>query len=202
MKLVNFVMCLVVGLGVLVFSACGPSQTIARVDTGAQIDLSGDWNDTDSQLVAQQMIEQALNERWLTNFSQKHNGAEPKVIVGSVINQAQEHINTQTFVLNLQRALINSGRVLFIQSGQQRAAVRAERAEQAENAQDAKRQNYETASDFMLTGTINTIFDQEGGKQVKFYQVNLELTDMESNVIVWTGEKQIKKYITKRKLKA
>jgi uncharacterized protein (TIGR02722 family) len=202
MKLVNLIVCLALSFGVFVFSACGPSKVVSRVDTDTQIDLSGDWNDTDSQLVAQQMIEQALNERWLVNFSQSHNGAQPKIIVGNVVNEAQEHINTQTFVLNLQRALINSGRVLFVQGGPQRAAVRAERAEQASNARDAKRQNYETASDFMLTGTINTIFDQEGGRQVKYYQVNLELTDMESNIIVWTGEKQIKKYIAKKKYKA
>jgi uncharacterized protein (TIGR02722 family) len=193
--------CAVLVLGLFVLAACGPSKSISRVATDDQIDLSGDWNDTDSQLTAQTLIEQALGERWLTRFSDTHNGAEPKVIVGDVINRAQEHINTQTFILNLQRALINSGRVQFVQSGATRDRVRAERAQQALNTRDAKRENYESASDFMLTGTINTIFDREGGKQVKFYQVNLELTNVESGVIVWTGQKEIKKYVVQKKLK-
>jgi uncharacterized protein (TIGR02722 family) len=197
----NKMFCAVLVLGLFVLAACGPSKTVSRVATDDQIDLSGDWNDTDSQLTAQTLISQALNEAWLVQFTSSHGGAIPKVIVGDVINRAQEHINTQTFVLNLQRALINSGRVSFVQSGASRASVRAERADQAVNARDAKRQNYESASDFMLTGTINTIFDQEKGKQVKYYQVNLELTNMESGVIVWTGQKEIKKYIVQKKYK-
>ncbi|MDR2860251.1 MAG: penicillin-binding protein activator LpoB, partial [Elusimicrobiota bacterium] len=169
---------------------------------GEAIDLSGNWNDTDSQLVSKEMINQSLSEGWLPRFTSKNNGKEPRVIVGRVVNKAQEHINTETFVKDLQRALINSGRVEFVAGGDQREAVRAERAEQASNARDAKRQNYENASDFMLTGTINTIFDQEGGNQVKYYQINLELTNLESNTIVWTGDKKIKKFVSKKKFKA
>ena len=47
----------------------------------------------------------------------------------------------------------------------------------------------------MLTGTINTIVDQEGNKKVVFYQVNLELSNIETTEKVWLGDKKIKKYI-------
>jgi len=47
----------------------------------------------------------------------------------------------------------------------------------------------------MLTGTMNSIVDQHGRDRVIYYQVNLELSDMETNEKVWIGEKQIKKTV-------
>jgi len=49
----------------------------------------------------------------------------------------------------------------------------------------------------MLKGTINTIQDQQGGTQVVFYQVTLEMIDLETNAKVWFGDKKIKKVIAK-----
>ena len=49
----------------------------------------------------------------------------------------------------------------------------------------------------MLSGTINSIVDQEGGKAVVFYQTNLKLLNMKTNQIAWNGQKKIKKYVTR-----
>ena len=47
----------------------------------------------------------------------------------------------------------------------------------------------------MLSGVINSIEDSEGGNAVVFYQVDLNLIDLESNSKVWQGQKKIKKFI-------
>ena len=39
--------------------------------------------------------------------------------------------------------------------------------------------------------------DQEGGTQVRYYQVDLTLISLADNRIVWVGQKKIKKFITK-----
>ena len=51
----------------------------------------------------------------------------------------------------------------------------------------------------MLQGAINSILDTKKGKTLRFYQVELELTDMESNEKVWIGQKKIKKLVKKSK---
>jgi hypothetical protein len=53
----------------------------------------------------------------------------------------------------------------------------------------------------MLNGSIKTQMDKEGREQVKFYQVDLELVNIESNEKVWIGTKKIKKFVKKPLLK-
>ena len=59
----------------------------------------------------------------------------------------------------------------------------------------------EIGADLMLTGTINSVIDQEGGEQVVFYQIDMELTDIQSHRKLWLGDKKIKKYVSKSSVK-
>jgi hypothetical protein len=108
-----------------------------------------------------------------------------------------EHINTDTFVEELQRALINSGQVSFVASKDERTQVREERRDQDANAADATRKAHgeEQGADYVLSGGINAIQDEVSGQKLVFYQVNLKLLDMKTNQIVWNGQKQIKKNV-------
>ena len=170
--------------------------SVNRIDTETVTDLSGDWNDTDSRLVAEEMITDALTFGWIGEFTAKK-GSKPKVIVGTIRNRSHEHINTQTFVKDLERQFVRSGRAGLVSSKTERGEIREERDSQQENAsvETARELRNETGADYMLIGEINTIMDSKGGKTAKFYQVNLELHDMESTEKVWIGEKKIKKMI-------
>lgn len=181
---------------VLALSACGTSVT--RMDAGEVKDVSGHWNDTDSRLVAEEMISDCLQRPWYSKASSDL-GKNPTVIVGRVGNQSSEHIATDTFVEDLQRALINSGKVDFVANKNERGDVRDERVDQDVNSSEETRKarGQETGADFMLSGTINSIVDQEGGKAVVFYQTNLKLLNMKTNQIAWNGQKKIKKYVTR-----
>ena len=182
----------------LSLSACGTS--VQRMDAGEVKDVSGRWNDTDSRLVAEEMISDALSRPW---YSAAHSalGKNPTVIVGTVKNQSSEHINTDTFVEDLQRSLINSGKVEFVASKGERGEVRDERLDQDTNASEETRKAHgqEVGADFMLSGALNQIVDQEGGKAVVFYQTNLKLLNMKTHQIVWNGQKKLKKFVQRSK---
>ena len=194
---------LILLIGVLtLFVGCASTQ-VERKDVDTTIDLSGRWNDADSRMVAEEMIRDCLDRPWLEGYRDSHGGKRPTVIVGEVRNRSHEHINVQTFVKDLERALINSGRVQFVASKGERSGVREERLDQAQHASEEtmKGPGQEIGADFMLIGTVNTIRDEEGGKAVMFYQTNLELVNMENNVKAWIGEKKIKKLIKKSRFK-
>ncbi|MBI3563955.1 MAG: penicillin-binding protein activator LpoB [Elusimicrobia bacterium] len=188
---------LVAALGAaLALSACGTSVT--RMDAGETKDVSGHWNDTDSRLVAEEMISDCLSRPWYGK-AQTDLGKNPTVIVGTVKNQSSEHVATDTFVEDLQRALINSGKVEFVANKNERGEVRDERADQDTHSSEETRtaNAQETGANFMLSGAINSIVDQEGGKAVVFFQTNLKLLNMKTHQIVWNGQKKIKKYVTR-----
>ncbi|HLZ33123.1 MAG TPA: penicillin-binding protein activator LpoB [Nitrospira sp.] len=187
----------VVMLGLI---GCGAETKVTRVDTGVVTDLSGRWNDTDSRMVAEAMVKEALEYPWLNKFSEsKHR--QPVVVVGTVLNNSHEHINVDTFVTDLERELTNSEKVTFVAGKSEREEVRTERKEQAMYAREdtQKAPGKEIGADYMMKGTIATILDEADGTKAMFYQVDLQMVDLESNAKVWFGQKKIKKVIEKKR---
>jgi uncharacterized protein (TIGR02722 family) len=185
----------------LVAMGCG--KKVSRIDSGSTTDLSGNWNDTDSRLVAEEMLNDCLNRPWYQPFLRAKNGENPIIVIGQIRNLSTEHINTGTFINDIQRVLINSGKVDFVANAEERKQLRAEIDDQKGNSTDetAKERGQEAGADIMLSGSINSIVDQSGGEQVKFYQIDLELTDLQTHKKLWIGNKKIKKFIEKSALK-
>jgi uncharacterized protein (TIGR02722 family) len=190
--------CLQVG-SIVLLVACGPDKKVERVSESSVTDVSDKWNDTDSRLVATEMINDCLTRPWLEKTTKKK-GKEPVVIVQTIRNKTSEHIATGTFTKDLERALINDGRVEFVASKDERNEIRSERSDQADNASDdsMKGPGKEVGADYALQGTIQSIVQQDGGTKVKFYQINLELIGIEDNKKAWIGEKKIKKVINQK----
>ena len=192
---------LVILPAVFVMWGCGPSRQVSRIDAESTTDLSGEWNDTDSRLVANEMISDVMAQPWLKQFTKKEK-RKPAVIVGKITNRTTEHIEVKTFTKNLERAMLNSGEVDFVADASEREQLRDERKDQAKQASEdtQKGPGNETGADFMLIGNISSIVDQVSGQKTKFYQVNMELVNIESNKKVWIGEKKLKKSISQDKV--
>ncbi|MBD3168326.1 MAG: penicillin-binding protein activator LpoB [candidate division Zixibacteria bacterium] len=181
--------------------ACG-GRKVKRLDVEEQVDLSGRWNDTDSRLVSEEMVSDCLDRNWLTNFLEAE-GRKPVVTVGPIRNRSTEHIDTETFTTDIERELINSGKVKFVASRDQRPELRGERLEQQDFAspESRKRLRQELGADYLMLGSVKTIVDQVEGKAVVFYQTDMELIDIETNEKVWIGSKKIKKFVEQDNLK-
>jgi len=191
---------LAVVLVALVLAGCGTS--VKRIETQEVKDLSGAWNDTDSRLVSEEIIEDVLSQPWLRDFTRKYR-EQPAVIVGDMRNLSSEHINLNTFVADIERAMINSKKVQFVASRTERRAVREERKDQDLHASEATRKpmGQELGADFMLQGTINSIIDPSGTTQVRYYQIDMTLISLADNRKVWAGQKKIKKLVKRSKLR-
>lgn len=186
--------------GTMLLSGCASETKVTRVDTGVVTDLSGRWNDTDSKMVAETMVKEALESPWLENYTRSKN-KQPVVVVGTILNRSHEHINVQTFVTDLSRELTNSQKVTFVAGKGEREEIREERREQAVHALEdtQKAPGKEIGADYMLKGNISTILDESQGVKAVFYQVDLELIDLQNNVKSWFGQKKIKKVIERKR---
>jgi len=177
---------------------CGSEKKVTRVDTGLVTDFSGRWNDTDSRMVAETMIKEMVSRPWLENFSRAA-GRQPVVIVGSVLNKSNEHINVQTFITDLEREMTNSQQVTFVAAKTERDEIREERRDQAVHAREdtQKGPGREIGADFMMKGYISNILDEGDGTKAVYYQVDLDLIDLKNNVKSWYGQKKLKRSLRK-----
>lgn len=185
-----------VALATVIISSCSP-RTVTRVNPTDAIDISGNWNNTDSRMVADEMTQSILSAGWLSTHLENKKGAKPVVIVGLVQNKSHEHIDAETFVKDVERAFIQNSRVRLVQGGKKREELRAEKADQQSNASVStmKKFGLENGADYILQGSINSIVDSHKRQKVVYYQVNLELTDIQTNEVVWIGDKKISKYV-------
>jgi uncharacterized protein (TIGR02722 family) len=181
--------------GMLIASSC--SRQVTRVSTDETIDISGNWNNSDSRLVAADLTDKILNAPWINTHQEEHQGKRPVVIVGFVQNKSHEHIDAETFVKDVESAFIQTQKVRLVQGGKKRDELRAEKEDQQTNAtvSSLKKFGLENGADYILQGSINSIVDSHKRQKVVYYQVNLELTNIQTNEVVWIGEKKIAKYV-------
>jgi hypothetical protein len=197
---------LIVGFVVLcsvLMMSCQSSVSVDRLSSDTDIDLSGNWNDTDIRLVSQALVDSSLSSGWITQYRMRNPAKNPVVIVGSFLNRSSEHIDTYVIAKRYEMALINSGKVDMVADQNFRASVRDERESQQYFASEdtAKALGKEIGADFLLQGSVRTNLDQSGGTMVRTYYVTAELIDIETNRKVWVGEETIKKLIRQSKFR-
>jgi uncharacterized protein (TIGR02722 family) len=170
------------------------------METDEVIDLSGRWNDTDSRMVSETMVKDCLNHPWLSEHL-RETSKNPVIIVGIIRNKSSEHIPVTTFISDIERAFVNSALVEVVASAVERGEMRQEREDQARYADEetVKRFGKELGADYMLNGYISTIIDQEKKTKVIYYQVDLTLTDLETNRKAWIGQEKIKKLVERKR---
>ena len=182
-------------ISTLTLGSCA-KRTVTRVAPNKVIDLSGRWNETDARLAAETLTNQALGEDWLGNFTNEKK-KKPVVIVGMIRNNSHEHMDTEIFTKDMERAFIKSSMIRLVAAGEKRTELRGERADQQDfsSAETMKKFGREVGADFMMQGTVKSIVDGYGKEKTTFWQIDLELTNIETNEIVWIGDYKGKKYI-------
>ena len=183
--------------------ACaGPTRQVKRIDAGTQTDLSGRWNDTDARLTSESLVSECFAAGWLPVFVQGQN-RKPAIRVRGIVNKTDEHIDAQVFIKNIERAMVNSGKVkVLAQQGSELSSVegeqeRAASGHQADNT--AVSVGNETGADFVVAVRMASILDQIEGERAKFYKINFELISPTSGEKAWIGDYEIKKLITQDK---
>ena len=179
--------------------ACGPSMRVRRVSADQVEDVSGKWSSTDAQLVARALSSSCLSEPWLKRYSAQHRRERPVLVVSSVVNNTDEHIDTNVFLKAFEKDLLRSGKVRLVTNRQFRSQLAGEQEYQASGVVDprtAARIGHQLGASFLVFGNISSIRDRWEGKEVIYYQVDLELHSATSSEVVWIGEKKIKKIRT------
>lgn len=188
---------LAAALAVVGLTGCGGTK-VQRLDTLQEVALTDRWNATDSRLVSEEMIDDMLSFPWINRWTQANpdRSRQPTVLVMNVRNRSHEHIQVDTFINDLRRAMIRSGQVDFVAGNTVREDLREERKDQEFNATAATAAKLaaEQGANFALSGSIDSWVDQLDGTRVTNYQIDLSLIDMQTNREVWAGQKKLQKH--------
>lgn len=187
----------------VVLVSCAPThRDVRRVPPETVVDVDYRFDDEDARQVWQGMVNDATFRGWSDRWIQEHGGRRPIIIIGRIRNNTQDYINTNLFTRNFEREMLNSGKVRVVSARDDRGELRDERLQGQEwnSPETRKVMKNELGADLMLLGDINDVQERSlsGRTVVKYYQVNLDLTDIETNEKVWIGSVDVKKVSTER----
>lgn len=189
-----------VGMGLIMAALAGcynPNWSIQRTDPNNTVDVDYRWQDDDARQTYRQLIGDCLARPWVENFRQAHGGNRPVVFVGTVRNETSDYIDTKLVTKRFEEELINSGRVRVVADRDQRGEIRDERQQgQAWNMPETvKKQAMELGADYIMLGRIGEVKQESNDRKtlVQYYQINLEMIDIQSNEKVWIGSADVKK---------
>lgn len=159
-------------------------------------DLSGEWNDIDANMVAEEMINDCLTRPWLENFKAQNMGRLPVIRFHSIKNRSSDRMDTKFFSKQVERQILNSGQVELVAAMDEMNDVFNEQELQASKGGAEGDYTGEVDADFILTGWVVTQNETDGyGRTVKAYLTTMELIEVKTTRKVWMGEKRIRKVV-------
>jgi uncharacterized protein (TIGR02722 family) len=180
--------CLLLLALVPALSGCG--EKVQYGDATAVETLTVDYGSTDLQMIAEKMVRSMLASPVLAGTR------KPVLQVSSVLNKTDEHIDTKAITDKIRTTLIQSGKVQF-----SAAEIRQEMIDELEyqkgsgyvSKATSKKVGQQVGADYLLAGEIVSIKKQKGGTKDVYYKMTLNLVDLETGLISWADEKEIRK---------
>lgn len=178
----------------LVLAACAESSPVVRYgDAHAVETVNADFGSTDLQMIAEKMTNSLIET---PIFGQDR----PVVWVARIKNKTSEHIDTQSITDKIQTALIKSGKIRFAASDMANDVL-DQLDYQNSGLVDRRTQKVagkQAAAKYILGGEITSIVKTMGREKDVYYKITLKLVNVESNIIEWADEKEIRKGSTRR----
>lgn len=178
-------------------SGCGPKAfTDGGYDDPNKVILLDDkFNENDMQLISNQLVDS------LTKFNKIEKASQPPVVmVGRVRNHTSEHIDVKSLTDKIRTAVIKSGRFRFADK-----EARDEISEEYEYQQGkfvdkktAKGPGKQAGVEYLITGDIASNVQEVGNNKVVYYKVTMNLINLESNIIEWSEDKEVRKRYKKQ----
>lgn len=156
--------------------------------------LDDRFNENDMQLIAKKVVDSILKAPL--------NRPEPAIMLGKMRNRTTEHIDMVALSDKIKTALIQSGKVRFVDVTNRKDIATEYEYQQSGyvDPAQAKAPGKQTGSDLILTGTLSANVQEVGKDKLIYYKATFQLTDLVSSEIIWTDEKEIRKAYKKRSI--
>ena len=183
----------------LVLSGCASGPKVSYVSPDSVDTTTINYGSTDLTTTAQTLVNQMLASGSVQNITK--GPQKPVVFIGSVTNNSDQHIDVTALTNAISTPLINGGQFQFVDMTQV-AAVKKQLNYQASSGmvdpKTATAIGHQLGARYMLYGWISSINQRNSSQQSLFMQFTLKLMDLKTGVIIWQGEKRIRKLAQKK----
>jgi len=182
-----------------VAQGCGSKQfTKGSYDDVNQENLLNDsWSETDMQKAVHELVAGLTKYRGITEAKKP-----PVVMVTKLQNKTSEVIDTQSIMDMVRVELSGNGNVKFIdKEARQDIADEYEYQNSGMVSKESKKgPGGQTGADYVINGRLDSIVQEVGKDKTVYYKLTLNLTNLKTTEIDWTGQKEIRKTFKKRRV--
>ena len=174
--------------------AAGCNQPVTSYGNAQKTEtVNADFGSTDLQQIAGTMVASLLDSQRLEPDPAQP-GKPPVVAVARIVNNTSEHIDTKSITDKIRTALIKSGKVRFsAMDAQGDLLAQYKLQDLMADTATAKAAGRQIGAKYLLRGDLSSIVKTQGRTKDVYYKFTLNLIDIESAVIQWAEEKEIRK---------
>lgn len=180
-------------LSVVLLSACANGPKISYGDATAVETTTTGFGSTDLQTIAATLVDDLLT---FPPIVQMTSTRRPVVFVDKIRNKTTEHIDTESITDTVQTKLLKSGKFRFVDM----TAIK--QVQQQLNFQTdsgmvdpakAVALGKQTGAEFMLYGNMSSIVKRNDSTKDVYYKFTMKMMNLETGIMEWAGEKEIRK---------
>jgi hypothetical protein len=176
---------------VFLLSAC--SQKVDYGDAGSVETVTTEFGSTDLQMIAGKMVDSVLT---FPPIVQVTNERRPVIFVDKIKNKTTEHIDTESITDTISTRLLRSGKFRFVDMTKVKEVAEQLDFQSGSGMVDpstAVKIGKHTGAEYMLYGNFSSIVKKGDGIKDVYYKFTLKLMDLESGLVEWSDEKEIRK---------
>ena len=177
-------------LAVAMLSGC---QSVQYGDATATETVNTDFGSTDLQMIAAKMVDDVLAFPPVVQITSQR---RPVAFVDRIKNKTTEHIDLESVTDTIESKLINSGKFRFVDMSvveRVRQQLEYQRDSGMVDDQQAIMMGRQVGAEYMLYGNMSSIVKRDSSTKDVYYKFTLKLMHLETGIIEWSGEKEIRK---------
>ncbi|PIU00316.1 MAG: penicillin-binding protein activator LpoB [Bdellovibrionales bacterium CG10_big_fil_rev_8_21_14_0_10_45_34] len=185
-------------VSVAMLSSCGPKAFVKGdydEDVESENLLTDQWSETDMQKSVKELVDSLVGHPAIREAKR-----QPILMVTKLQNKTSEHIDTQNITDMVTVELMGRGRVTFVNK-----AAREDVADEYDyqnsgmvSEETKKGPGGQISADYILDGRLDSIVQEAGNRKTVYYKLTLSLTNLKTNLMVWSNHKQMRKLYKKR----
>jgi len=190
MKLVRILAVIFAGL---VLASCASGPKISYGDATAVETTTTGFGSTDLQSIAAKLVDDLISFPPIVQMTAQR---RPVVFVDKIKNKTTEHIDTESITDTVQTKLLQSGKFRFVDMTAVKAVQEQMQFQMDSGMVDpgkAAAFGKQTGAEFMLYGNMSSIIKRNSSTKDVYYKFTLKLVNLESGIMEWAGEKEIRK---------